>query len=257
MNPDTATVYRNEEIIGSVLSDDDFLKGVGVTREDIFLTTKVAPGDQGRGKCKDGVLLSMKKLAVDYLDLVLIHWPGVEGVDHKSSKNALLRKESWLDLEELVREGKVRSIGVSNYTEQHLQELLDNCRIKPAVNQVEFHPLLNQKELLAYCRSNDIVLQAYSSLGSGKGVQIMTSREILKEIATTKDPYDIKEVSVAQILLKWALKHGVPIIPKTSSMDRLNENFDLLSFDLTENEMNTIDGLNENRRFCWNPQNIR
>lgn len=254
---DTATVYKNEEVIGNIITDESFLKELNITREDIFITTKVAPRDQGRGKCRDGVLLSMKKLCVDYLDMVLIHWPGVEGVDQKSSKNLLLRNESWLDLQELVREGKIRSIGVSNYTRDHLEELLDSCNIKPVVNQVEFHPFLYQKDLLEFCRSKDVVLQAYSSLGTGKFSETLMSQEILKEIASTKDPYDIKEVSVAQVLLKWAIKHGVPVIPKTSSVDRLKENFDLFSFDLTDEDMVTIDDLNQNKHFAWNPHNIR
>lgn len=160
-------------------------------------------------------------------------------------------------MEQLVKEGKIKSIGVSNYTIKHLDELLSSCSIKPTVNQVEFHPFLYQEELLNYCKSKSIVLQGYSSLGSGKGVQEVLSHPTLQEIAATKDPYDIKPVTPAQIVLKWSLQLGVPVIPKTSNVNRLKENFDLNSFKLTEEEMNKINGINKDKRFCWDPETIK
>lgn len=253
---DTATVYKNEEFIGDVLSDEKYMNSLGLKREELFITTKVAPADQGAGKCRDGVLLSLSKLQLDYIDLVLIHWPGASGLDPSDSKNKILRTESWLDLEQLVKEGKVKSIGVSNYTIKHLEELLSSCTIGPVVNQVEFHPFLYQEELLKYCQSNGIVLQGYSSLGSGKGVQEVLSHPTLHEIAASKDPYDIKPVTSAQVALKWSLQLGVSVIPKTSNLDRLKENFDLNSFKLTGEEMEQINRINLNKRFCWNPETI-
>lgn len=253
---DTATVYRNEEYIGDVLADKKFLDSIGVTRQDLFVTTKVAPGDQGSLKCREAVLLSLSKLRLDYIDLVLIHWPGASGLDPADEQHKKLRWESWLDLEQLVREGKIKCIGVSNYTVKHLDELLSACTIRPTVNQVEFHPLLYQEKLLVYCKSKDIVLQGYSSLGSGKGVQEVLSHPVLKEIAETKDPYDIKQVTSAQVALKWSLQLGIPIIPKTSNVARLKENFDLNSFKLSEEEMEKMKSMNQNKRFCWDPETI-
>lgn len=249
-------MYKNEEYIGDVLSDQELLKSLELSREDLFITTKVPPADQGAGKCRESVLLSLSKLQLDYIDLVLIHWPGASGLDPSDEQHRKLRAESWLDLEQLVKEGKVKSIGVSNYTTKHLDELLSTCSIKPTVNQVEFHPFLYQEELLNYCKSKEIVLQGYSSLGSGKGVQEVLSHGTLKEIAGTKDPYDIKPVTPAQIALKWSLQLGVPVIPKTSSLNRLKENFDLNSFKLSEEDMEKIKGMNQNKRFCWDPNTI-
>lgn len=229
------------------MSNLKLLGELGLDRSEIFLTTKVGPADQGKGKCRDSVLRSLENLKLDYVDLVLIHWPGVSGLEPQDAIHATLRKESWQDLEDLCEDGKIRSIGVSNYMVEHLKELLKDCSIRPSVNQVEFHPLLFQDELLRYCKSESIILQAYSSLGSAKGWDILSSNPVLNEIAANKGK------SVAQILLRWAIKHEVPVIPKTAKEERLGPNLDIFSFELSDEEMQQIDGLNQNNHFCWDP----
>ncbi|KAI1280721.1 Glyoxal reductase [Halotydeus destructor] len=244
---DTAEVYRNEHIIGNVIKD---ATSKGLSRDDLFITTKIGPASQGKGKCRQAVLSSIEKLQLDFVDLVLIHWPGVSGLDPQSDQHAEGRQESWEDLEQLVAEGLIRSIGVSNYTTSHLEQLLLHCKVKPVLNQVEFHPLCYQKELLDFCNKNGIVLQAYSSLGSAEGYAELTQIPVINDIAKNRG------VSVPQVLLKWALQHNVPVIPKTAKEERLQVNMDLFSFELTQQDMDLIDGLNRKQRFCWNPEKI-
>lgn len=247
---DTATRYGNEHFIGEVLGNAKLLHELDLKRDDLFITTKVAPTEVAREATRDSVLSSLEKLKLDYLDLVLIHWPGAAGAQPDSPRHADLRTKSWRALEELHREGKVKSIGVSNYTTKHLGELFALCAIKPAVNQVEFHPLCFQKDLLEFCAANQVVLQAYSSLGSAEGYQQLTELPLVKQIA------DRNKTSVPRVLLKWALNHQVPIIPKTSKVDRLRENFELDSVELTAEEMRSLDELNQDKHFCWNPYTI-
>lgn len=246
---DTATLYNNEQFIGEVLNDTEFLSSLKLERKGIFVTTKLHPADQGKGKCREAVLTSLAKLQLDCVDLVLIHWPGTRGIPVESPENAVLRKESWEDLEHLVRDKKIRSIGVSNYCISHLEQLLAHCTIRPSVNQVEFHPLLYQKELLDYCRAEGIVLQAYSSLGSAKGWETLSSSQVLLDIAKDKGK------SVAQVLLRWAIAHGVPVIPKSTKENRIRDNIDL-SFELSEEELTRIDNLNQGKHFCGDPSTV-
>ena len=233
-----------------MLADKSFLSSLGISRDNLFITTKLSPGDQAKEQCRNSVLTSLEKLKLDFIDLVLIHWPGSSGIDPKSPKNAELRKKSWLDLEQLCREKKIRAIGVSNYTIKHLTELLDYCSIKPTVNQVEFHPFLNQNDLLTFCKEQHIVLQAYSSLGSSDGWKTLSQLSQIIEVA------DNREKSIAQVLLRWALQHEIPVIPKTSRIEKLRDNFDLFSFSLNDEEMKQFDSLDKQQHFCWNPDSI-
>jgi diketogulonate reductase-like aldo/keto reductase len=246
---DTAAVYQNESFIGQELKE--LFAGNHIKREELFITTKVGPRDQGKSKCRESVLRSLNNLQVEQLDLVLIHWPGTSGLQPQDPLHVQNRKESWEDLETLYREGKVRAIGVSNYNVGHVQELLDHSSIPPAVNQVEFHPLLAQKELLSFCKSKNIHVQAYSSLGSAKGRDILFSTPLLQEVAQRVDK------SIPQVLLKWALQQGVSVIPKTGRVENLRHNFDLFSFDLNSQDMEAIQGLDRKQHFCWDPDTIR
>jgi len=245
---DTAKVYRNETIIGEIMAD---LGSYGLKREDVFLTTKLSTSDQGKGNCRKAILQQVKDLQVTYLDLVLIHFPGSSGLSPSSEKNAENRKGSWEDLEDLVNEGIVKSIGVSNYTIKHLEELFAHAKIKPVVNQVEIHPLYYDKELIDFCAKHSIVVQAYSSLGAADGWPVLKKNKALNEIATKYGK------SVPQILLKWALQHNLAIIPKTSHVENLKANFDLFNFEISPTDMASIDAINEDKKFCWNPNNIR
>jgi len=226
------------------------LQEFGLKREDVFITTKLNPSDQGRGTARTKVLESIAKLKTPYVDLVLIHWPGTRGLDHNDPKNAELRKGSYEDLEDLHSEGFIKSIGVSNYTIKHMEELLNHCKVLPAVNQVEFHPLLYQKELLEYSKGKGVVIQAYSSLGAVEGWKVLSINETLVKVAQKY----LK--TVPQILLKWGLQHNVCVIPKTSRVENLKPNFDLLDFSISTEDMSLIDSLNANKRFCWDPNTV-
>ncbi|KAJ3410869.1 hypothetical protein HDV05_003124 [Chytridiales sp. JEL 0842] len=219
---DTAQVYRNEEDVGAAIKAA-IEKGL-VRREDIFITTKVSPKNMGENKTRQSVIESNNKLGLHYIDLVLIHWPGAQGLKVDSELNRQRRREAWTDLEKLVSEhGAIaKQIGVSNYTVRHIEELLTYASVKPVLNQVEMHPLLFQYDLLNYCRDHNIILQAYSSFGEGVLLKDddSTTSYILSTIATNN------QATKAQILLSWALSHNIPVIPKASKYDRLKENFE-------------------------------
>jgi diketogulonate reductase-like aldo/keto reductase len=223
---DTATLYGNEREVGEAV------RGSGLPREDIFITTKLWNSDHGYDRALRAFETSIGELGLDYVDLYLIHWP-VEG----------LRRDSWRALETLLEEGRCRAIGVSNYTITHLEELLGHCNTPPAVNQVEFSPFLYQKELLDFCRSRDIQLEAYSPLT--KATRLGDPR--LSEIAGRYGR------STAQILIRWALQHGLVVIPKSADKTRINENAAVFDFELTEETMAALDALNENLHTSWDP----
>jgi len=243
---DTATIYGNEAQIGEAIRES------GINRKDIFITTKLRPADQGYDNAIAACNLSLKNLGVDYVDLYLIHWPGVIGVKRDSPQNRIIRNESWRALESLVAEGKCKSIGVSNYTIAHLEDLLTKGRhhIVPAVNQVEFHPLLNQNELLNYCKSKGIILEAYSSFGGEDGVATLLSESKVIQIAQSH------KKSPAQVLLRWALQKNAIIIPKSIKRERIKENIEIFDFELTIQEEVLLDSINANKRFCWDPEYV-
>lgn len=214
---DTATMYHNEEEIGRAVRDS------GIDRDEVFITTKVASADMGYENtikaCKD----SLAHLGVDQIDLYLIHWPS-------AGKNL----ETWKSMEELRSRGLVRSIGVSNFTSDMLEELLLSGATVPAVNQVEINPFIYDEELVRYCSDKHIHLEAYSPLTRGNCLQ---EKEVL-EIATAY------ERSPAQIMLRWALQKGLTAIPKASTRDHLRENFDIFDFELYFGDMAKLDALN-------------
>ncbi|KAJ1677977.1 hypothetical protein EV182_005042 [Spiromyces aspiralis] len=168
------------------------------------------------------------------------------------SANRWHRQESWRALEELQRAGKIRTIGVSNYLVRHLEEMKEYATIPPAINQCEFHPLLFNKGLLGYCNKNGILLEAYSSLGEG---HLVNGDEDLPELDEISHRHQIPPV---QILLKWALQHGVAVIPKASSAEHLLENFEATRFELSPEEMAKLDSISERKqkRFCWDSSKI-
>lgn len=170
---DTAAVYRNEADIGHSLKK--LLPKYGLSRSDVFITSKLSPRDHGLDSTEKAFMKSLEALDCEYLDLYLIHWPGVQKLKSDDVRNAELRQESWKALENLYSTGLVKSIGVSNYTVDHLEDLLQYATVTPALLQVEFHPRLYQKELLEYCKTKGIQLQAYTSLGQGKVYLIRTS----------------------------------------------------------------------------------
>jgi diketogulonate reductase-like aldo/keto reductase len=197
-------------------------------------------------------LATLDRLQLDYIDCFLIHWPAKQGLKSHDERNATLRRDSWKALERLFREGKVRAIGISNYTIAHLDDLLAYAEIPPHVLQVEFHPLLFQSDLLAYCRHHQIHLQAYSSFGEGQLVQSPPA-----ELTRIARDYN---VSVAQVLLRWAHQHDVSVIPKASSQNHLVSNVDIFTFHLSDTDMMALNQLslsNSPRRFCWDPNTVK
>lgn len=227
---DTARFYKNEADVGQAVRES------GVPREQIFLVTKVWNDDQGYQRTLQSFEESLKLLDTDYLDLYLIHWPLKD-----------LRQETWRALLKLYEEGKCRAIGVSNYTVRHLEELLATSPVVPAVNQVEFHPFLNRKALLDYCQEKGIQLEAYSSLARGRKLADPRLAEIGARYGK----------SAAQVALRWALQHEIVIIPKSVHRERILENADIFDFELSQEDMHTLDGMNENYWIisaAWNPE---
>lgn len=230
---DTAAIYGNEAGVGQGIREG--LAESGISREELFVTSKVWNADLGYDSAIAAYEASLKRLGLDYLDLYLIHWP-VEGK----------YKEAWKALEFLYKEGRVKAIGVSNFHVQHLQELLAGAEIKPMVNQVEYHPYLTQKELQAFCVKHGIQLEAWSPLMAGE----LIGHPLLKEIADTYNK------SVAQIVLRWDLQNGVITIPKSTNEQRLIENSSIFDFELSIEDMERIDGLNQDRRVGPDPDNF-
>ncbi|GAB1603428.1 uncharacterized protein LOC115216695 [Argonauta hians] len=244
---DTASVYKNESDIGSCLPE--LLAKYNLKRQDIFITSKLGPNDQGSGKCREACLQSLSRLKTDYLDLYLIHWPGVQGCKPSDDQQKILRQQSWKDMEALYKEGKLKAIGISNYQKYHMEELLQHSTVKPAVLQSEHHPYLVQKEVWQLCRENNIHYQAYSSLGASKDNSLMKDT-VIKDIAKKY------QRSVSQILLRWAVQHGVGILPKSTNTEHIVENADIFSFELDQEDVKSIDQLDVKHHYCWDSSTI-
>ncbi|MDY0940016.1 MULTISPECIES: aldo/keto reductase [Priestia] len=230
---DTAAIYGNEEGVGEGIRQG--LKEAGLSREDIFVTSKVWNADLGYEATLAAYETSLQKLGLEYLDLYLIHWP-VEGK----------YKEAWKALETLYKEEKVRAVGVSNFQIHHLEDLMKDGDVKPVINQVEYHPRLTQKELHAFCQKHDIQLEAWSPLMQGE----LLDNDVLKGIAEKHGK------SVAQIILRWDLQNGVVTIPKSTKEHRIVENSSLFDFELDAEDVSKIDGLNQNHRVGPDPDNF-
>ncbi|XP_034146416.1 glyoxal reductase isoform X2 [Esox lucius] len=240
---DTASVYRNETDLGHALRQ--LLPKHGLTREDIFITSKLGPKDQGV-KAREGALRSLELLDLEYIDLYLIHWPGTQGLGVGDLRNPKNRAQSWEELEELHTQGRLRAIGVSNYTPGHMKELLDVCRVKPAVLQVEFHPCLVQEDLRRLCREESVCFQAYSSLGTGSLLQDPLVVQVAKGCGR----------SPAQVLLRWAVQQGVPVLPKSSHPSRVAENARVFDFDLKPEDMERLGNMESGQKYCWDPSHV-
>ncbi|MDM8151069.1 aldo/keto reductase [Priestia megaterium] len=230
---DTAAIYGNEEGVGQGIREG--LKEAGISREDVFVTSKVWNADLGYDSTIAAYETSLQKLGLDYLDLYLIHWP-VEGK----------YKEAWRALETLYKEGKVKAIGVSNFQIHHLEDLMKDAEIKPVINQVECHPRLTQKELQAFCEKHDIQFEAWSPLMQGE----LLDNDVLTEIASKYNK------SVAQVILRWDVQNGIITIPKSTKEHRIVENASIFDFELTKEEMERIDELNQNHRVGPDPDNF-
>lgn len=218
---DTAQSYFNEEEVGNAIAKS------GVPREEIFLTTKVWIEHYGYDECKTSVLESMKKLKVDYLDLCLLHQPfGDVYVAYRA-------------LEDLYDEGKIRAIGISNFYTDRMIDISAFARIKPMVNQIEIHPHHQQTENLEWHRKYDVQPEAWAPFGEGRGD--MFNLPELKEIAEKYGK------TTAQVMLRWHLQRGIVVIPKSTHIERMEENFNVFDFELTDEDMNKIATLDKNQ----------
>lgn len=226
---DTAESYYNEKEIGEAINSSS------IPRNEIFITTKLANGNHGYDKTLKAFENSLKSLALEYVDLYLIHWP-----------SGSQRDDTWKAFEFLLRNGSCKAIGVSNYTVRHLNELFHNSSTVPAVNQVEFNPYIYQKEILEFCREKNIQLEGYSPLARTKK---FTGND-LKNISNKYSK------SAVQILIRWSLQHNVITIPKSSHEDRIKENIDVFDFEISDDDMKKLNSLNKNFRLSPDPHNF-
>ena len=226
---DTAAAYRNEAGVARAIA------AVGLDRSEIFVTTKLFNDDHGGEQAQRAFAASLERLETDYVDLYLIHWP-VPSEDRYV--------ETWQVLEEFHREGRARSIGVSNFNVEHLERLGHETETVPAVNQVELHPYLAQRELRAYQRDHGIATEAWSPIGQGGDV---LDDPAIGAIAESHDR------SPAQVIIRWHLQSGNIVIPKSVTPERIAENFRALHFELSDAEMAQIDGLDRGERLGPDP----
>lgn len=226
---DTAQVYGNEQMLGAAL------KRSKLKREDVFVTTKIAVNNFGHAKTLKSFETSLEKLQTDYVNLLLLHFPVT-----------LLRKKSWQALEEIKAAGKAKSIGVSNYTIRHLEEMKSYAHEMPAINQVELHVFLQQPELIQYCHDNDIAVEAYSPLAHAKAMD----ESVITGIAQKHGK------SYAQIMLRWCLQEDLIVLPKSVTPSRITENIAIFDFSLDDADMRKLEELDCNLRTCWSPVHV-
>jgi diketogulonate reductase-like aldo/keto reductase len=229
---DTAAAYGNEAAVGRAIAAS------GLPRDEVFITTKLATADLGFQSSQDALDASLERLGLEYVDLYLIHWPAGEQGKYVDSWGGLMKRKE---------DGDTRSIGVANFHAEHLSDIIDLSFFTPAVNQIELHPLLNQAELRATNADYGIVTQAYSPLGVGN----LLSNETVGVVATAhgKTP--------AQVLLRWNLQLGNSVVVRSSSPERLASNLEVFDFDLTDDEMTTLNGLDDGTRFRPDPETYR
>lgn len=223
---DTAAMYDNEKEIGNAVARS------GLKRDGIFVTTKLNNTDHGFDQALTAFDASLEKLQMDYVDLYLIHWPIKEN-----------RKGSWLALERLYAEKRVRAIGVANYNIALLEELSTYANCIPAVNQIEFSPWLYQSDLLRYCKEKGIQVQSYSPLTRGIKFNDPRLTAVCEKYGKTP----------AQVVLNWHMRHGISTIPKSVKKQRLQENLNSASFLLEALDVEILDGLDESFRICNDP----
>lgn len=231
---DTAAVYGNEEEIGNALQ--------GADRSSIFLTSKVWNTDRGYDSTLKAFEESLKRLKTDYLDLYLIHWPANANRENPKQENA----ETWRALETLYKEGKVKAIGLSNFLKEHVEDILAVAEVKPMVNQLEFHPGYLQEETIAFCKANDIVVEAWSPIGSGRLLDDA-------ELAAIAANYD---VSVATLCIQFALQEGVVVLPKSTNPKNIKSNLQFERFTISAEDIARIKAMPQAGFSGLNPAEV-
>ena len=234
---DTAACYGNEESVGKAI------KLSRINREELFVTSKLWNTDQGYESTLKAFDKTIKDLGLDYLDLYLIHWPVVK--EHKEDwKEAIC--ETWKAFEKLYSDGKIRAIGVSNFKPHHLKVIFENCNIKPMVNQIELHPSHNQDETVKFCRNNNILVEAWGPLSTGRIFKV-------KEMQDIANKYN---KSIAQITLRWHIQNEILPLPKSVTPSRIKENSMIFDFELLKEDMDLIQNLKGCEGSGVNPDNI-
>lgn len=228
---DTAKIYGNEREVGEAVRQSN------IPREELFVTTKLWNDDQGYDDTRQAFETSLEKLGLDYLDLYLIHWPATSR-----------RSDSWRAMSELCDEGRIKAIGVSNFTVRHLEELKSDSVPVPVVNQVEFHPFIyeQQKEILEYCRQHDILIEAYSPL----------SRATKQPEAAIDRIAEAAGKTPSQVILRWCVQHGTVPLPRSTNPEHIKENFDIFDFELSDDDMAALNGLSDGQRVTWDPEDM-
>lgn len=234
---DTAAAYGNEESVG------EGIKASGINRHDLFITTKLWNSDHGYESAKKAIDTSLEKLDVDYLDLYLIHWPNPAAMrDNWAELNA----ESWQAMEEAVKAGKIRAIGISNFRKKHIDELLKTAEIKPAVNQNYLNPSDMQEDLVEYNNKLGILNEAYSPLGTGG----LLGNETVNRVAENYGK------SPAQILIRWSLQHGFLPLPKSVHPKYIEANANVFDFEISPEDMKTLDSLHGAAKLANDPDKV-
>lgn len=226
---DSAQAYDNEQFLGAAWQNS------GLPREELFLTTKIAVQNFGENKAKRAFAESLEKLQTDYVDLLLLHFPVT-----------ILRKKTWRAAEEAYNSGQARSIGVSNYTIRHLEEMKDYAKVLPDVNQVELHVFLQQPELIKYCQDNGIVVEAYSPLAHAKAMDNEVVAKIAKKHGKT----------YAQVMLRWLIQHNLVVLPKSVTPNRVRENINIFDFELDDEDLSQLAEQDQDLRTCWSPVHV-
>lgn len=232
---DTASLYGNERSVGKAI------KASGIARQEFFVVSKVWDTDQGYEETLKAFDASLKRLDMDYIDLFLVHWPNPDKT-----------QATWQALENLHAQGKVSYLGLSNFRQSDIEQLLSFAKVKPVYNQLELHPYLTQQALCAVCDQHDIYVSCWSPLGSGSWSGVPTSEKPIADpvIINMAERYG---VSAGQVILKWDLQQGRIVIPKAQSEKNIKANLDLNSFELSAKEINAINQLNRNHRFGGDP----
>ncbi|KTT84271.1 aldo/keto reductase [Mammaliicoccus sciuri] len=232
---DAAFIYGNESKVGEGIAEG--IKAANISREDLFITSKLWLEDYGKENVKRAYEKSLKLLGLDYLDLYLMHWPGTD-------ENLMI--DTWSGLEELYQQKLVNNIGVSNFNIDHLEKLSNKATYKPVLNQVEFHPYLTQLELRNYLYRNGIKMESWSPLMNSEILKDNVVNQIAREINKTP----------AQVIIRWNIEHGVITIPKSITPSRIEENFDVFNFTLNDTHIRKLDELNKGKRIGPNPNNF-
>ena len=220
---DTAAIYNNEKGVG------EGIRQCGVSREELFVTSKVWNSERGYDKTLKAFDKTMNDLGLDYLDLYLIHWPANERQFGK--KASKLNQETWRAMEKLYEEGRIKAIGVSNFMPHHIERMMEKATVKPAVNQIEFHPGLLQKECVEFCKEQEITVEAWSPLGRGE----LIFDELLMGLA---EKYGS---TVAQLIIRWVMQHDIVPLVKSTKQTRIEENFQVFDFEISGEDMQRID----------------